>query len=98
MRVRYAVRARDDLEAILRYVDGQSQAGSRSVRRAVRQSVSLIARHPGLGMSSGESGTRVLPVGRYPYLIYWSVSKGFVTILHIRHAQRERPDSVEGDG
>src|SRR5688500_12177607 len=31
---------------------------------------------PHAGRLAGEQGTRVLPAGRYPYLIYWSIEAG----------------------
>jgi hypothetical protein len=38
---------------------------------------------------SDEQATRVLPAGRYPYLIYWSVEGGEAWIVHIRDARRK---------
>jgi plasmid stabilization system protein ParE len=49
---------------------------------------SLIGRHPQIGRLSEVQETRVLPVGRYPYLIYWSIEAGEAWIVHIRHARR----------
>lgn len=88
MNVRYSRRARDDLKRILAYVNERSSSGSRSIRHAVRTSAGLIARFPEIGRLSGEAGTRVLPIGRYPYLIYWTIVDGVPTIVHIRHAAR----------
>ena len=91
MKVRLTLRAREDLDGIVGYLRGRSPTGARNVRQAIRTSLDLIGRFPDLGRSSGEAGTRVLPVGRYPYLIYWLVLNGEVRIAHIRHAARERP-------
>jgi hypothetical protein len=43
---------------------------------------------------SGEEGSRVLPAGRYPYLIYWTIEAGEVWLVHIRNARR-RPRAGE---
>lgn len=88
MRVRYTPRARSDLESILQYIDQRSPRGARNVKRAIQQTIELIGEFPEGGRVAGEQATRVLPAGRYPYLIYWSVEAGEVWLVHIRHARR----------
>ena len=93
MRVRYTRRARDDLKAILDYLAERSPQGNANVRRSIKKTIELIGDYPDGGRLAGEQGTRVLPAGRYPYLIYWSVEAGEAWILHIRDARR-RPWEV----
>jgi toxin ParE1/3/4 len=88
MRIRYTPRARSDLQSILQYIDERSPLGARSVKaghpeddRAHRP----VSR--GRPTRRGQA-TRVLPAGRYPYLIYWSIEDGEAWIVHIRHARR----------
>jgi plasmid stabilization system protein ParE len=88
MRVRYTPRARSDLRAIIAYIVDRNPAGARNVRRAMDRTLELIGQYPEGGRRVGEQGTRVLPVGRYPYLIYWSIEAGEAWIVHIRHASR----------
>jgi toxin ParE1/3/4 len=88
VRVRYTPCARSDLEAILQYIDQRSPLGARKVKRAIQKTIELVAEFPEAGRRSGEQATRVLPAGRYPYLIYWTVEGGEAWILHIRHARR----------
>ena len=88
MRVRYTSRARDDLEAILDYLDRRSPQGAKSVKRSIRKVSELIGEYPEGGRPAGEQGVRVLPAGRYPYLVYWSVEGGEAWIVHIRDARR----------
>jgi toxin ParE1/3/4 len=88
VRVRFTPRARNDLAAILQYIDERSQRGAQNVKRAVRKTIELIGEFPEGGRLAGEQATRVLPAGRYPYLIYWSIEAGEVWIVHIRHARR----------
>ena len=73
MRVRFTPRARGDLEAIIAYLTDQSLPGARNVKRALNAVISLIEHFPESGRLAGEDGVRVLPVGRYPYLVYWTV-------------------------
>ena len=88
MRVHYTLRARGDLSDILAYLDEHSPHGARNVKRAIKKAIALIGRHPKIGRFSRVQETRVFPVGRYPYLIYWSIEAGGVWIVHIRHARR----------
>lgn len=88
MKVRYTRRSRADLIGILDYLMAQSPQGARNVRRAFEKTVEMIGDFPNAGRKSGEQDTRVLPVGHYPYLIYWAIEAGEVVIVHIRHAAR----------
>jgi toxin ParE1/3/4 len=95
MRVRYTARAREDLAAILQYLDDRSPQGARNVKRSIKQTIELIGRHPRIGRRADVQEARVLPTGRYPYLVYWGIEAGEAWIVHIRHAAR-RPWE-EGD-
>ena len=94
MKVRYTPRAAGDLADILSYLDERSPQGAQNVKKALHKAVALIGRHPQIGRNSNVEDTRVFPVGRYPYLIYWSIEAGEVWIVHIRHARR-RPWAEE---
>ena len=94
MRVRYTPRARGDLRSILQYIDERSPRGARSVKRAIQTTVALIGEFPESGRLSGEEDSRVLPAGRYPYLIYWTIEAGEVWLVHIRDTRR-RPQGEE---
>ena len=88
MIIRYTPRARSDLLLILQYLDERSPSGARNVKRAIQKTIELIGEYPEGGRRTGEQQTRVLPAGRYPYLIYWSIEGGEAWIVHIRHARR----------
>jgi toxin ParE1/3/4 len=88
VRIRYTSRARDDLSSILTYIEQHSAQGARNVARAIHKTIDLIGQFPHAGRFAGEAQTRVLPVGRYPYQIYWSVERGEAWIVHIRHTAR----------
>jgi plasmid stabilization system protein ParE len=89
MKVRHTRRSSADLAAILSYLDDRSPQGTRNVKLALKKAMELIGEYPNVGRPSGEQDTRVLPVGRYPYLIYWAVEVDQVLIVHIRHAARK---------
>lgn len=89
MRVRYTPRARDDLQAIIEYLSNQSLQGARNVKRSLDATIKLIGNFPDSGRLAGEDGVRVLPLGRYPYLVYWIVEAGEAWIVHIRDGRRK---------
>ncbi len=89
MRVRYTPRARADLSEILEYLSSRSPQGASSVKLAIKKTIEFIGWFPHAARASGVKQIRMLPVGRYPYLIYWAVTAGAVWIVHIRHAARQ---------
>jgi toxin ParE1/3/4 len=54
-----------------------------------------LARYPGIGRVSDIPGIHVLPVGRYPYLVYHTIATGDLTIIHVRHGARAIPTRDE---
>jgi toxin ParE1/3/4 len=84
MRVRYTPRARDDIASILSYLELHSPQGARNVARAMRKTLELIGQFPQSGRPVEEFGIRVLRVGPYPYLIYWSAEADEVWVVHVR--------------
>jgi plasmid stabilization system protein ParE len=73
MKVRYTPRARGDLETILRYLSLHSPEGMLNLKRALENTERLISHYPRSGRISQVADTRVLPAGRYPYLVYWTI-------------------------
>jgi plasmid stabilization system protein ParE len=51
-----------------------------------------LADFPELGRLTNEPGVRVLPLTRFPYLIFYSVLRDELVILHIRQAARKLQD------
>ena len=87
MIVRYTRRAQGDLTKILDY-DERSPRGALNVRLAIKRTIHTISRNPSIGHAIGGRGIRGMPVGRYPYLVFWTVEAGEIWVLHIRHGAR----------
>jgi hypothetical protein len=51
-----------------------------NVRLAIKRTIDTISHNP--------SSIRGMPVGRYPYLVFWTVEAGEIWVLHIRHGAR----------
>jgi len=88
MIVRYTRRAQGDLARILNYLDARSPRGALSVRLAIKRTIDTIGKNPNIGRLIPKGAVRGAPVGRYPYLIFWTVEAGEIWVLHIRHGAR----------
>ena len=90
MRVRYALRALADLEAIFAYFDIHAPATAQALRSAIKRAIGGLEEFPYVGPPTDEPGTRVLTLTRYRYRIYYEVDAQaeVITILHIRHTSR----------
>lgn len=90
--VRFDQRALNDLQEIRDYLLHRSPAGAERVRLHIAETIDRLADFPMLGRATDEPLVRVLPLTRYPYLIFYSVLKDEVVILHIRHGARQPID------
>lgn len=87
--VRFDPRALADLEAIRDYLVARSPSGAERVRSHLMATLDRLADFPLLGCATDEPSVRVLPLTRYPYLVFYAVVNGDVVILHVRHGARE---------
>jgi toxin ParE1/3/4 len=96
MKVRFALRARADLQEIKAYVIQENPAAADRVRRAILAAVSLLSRRPEIGIRNVDApDTRSKLVTAYPYRVHYRVRGGVLEILHIRHTAR-RPWPGQG--
>ena len=94
MKLRYTLRAAEELDQVLSYIDGRSPRGAHQVRERIKTIVDLIALHPHAGRLTNSPGLRRVIAHPYPYLIFYSVtdnevgpgrpSRGPEPILHPR--------------
>jgi plasmid stabilization system protein ParE len=64
MRVRFTPRARNDLAAILKYLDERSPQGARNVHRTIWRTIELIGQAPEGGRRAKVQDTRDFRPGR----------------------------------
>jgi toxin ParE1/3/4 len=88
MIVRYTRRAQGDLAKILNYLDERSPRGALGVRLAIKRTIDTISHNPSIGHPTAIRAIRGIPVGRYPYLVFWTVEGDEIWVLHIRHGAR----------
>ena len=89
MKAVYTPAALRDLAEIADWLAVHYPAIAPAVERRIRAVVRQIGRWPeNARRSAKRSGVRVVPVGRYPYKIFYRVADETVEILHIHHAAR----------
>jgi plasmid stabilization system protein ParE len=90
MKVRYTLRARDDLEAIFAYLDERNTKAAQATKDLIERRIRRLGMFPLMAPGTDESGIFELSIIRYPYKVYYEL-KGDerVWIVHIRNtAQR----------
>jgi toxin ParE1/3/4 len=93
VKLRYTLRAAEELDHVLSLIDQRSPQGARQVKARIQAIVDLIAMHPHAGQLTSKRRLRRVVVHPYPYLIFYSASDDEVVIHGVRHAAR-RPSSM----
>ena len=90
MKVVYTEEALKDLDAIADWLIAHYPTVAPAVERRIRSVVAHIAHWPESSRRSAKRpGVRAVPLGRYPYKIFYRVTDDTVEILHIHHAARQ---------
>jgi plasmid stabilization system protein ParE len=95
MKLRYSPRARADIADIHDHIAQHNPRAATAVARKIRSTCRLLGRYPGIGRGTDIPGVRMLPVSRYPYLVYHSIGGDELTIVHVRHGARAAPGKDE---
>ncbi len=93
MKLRYTLRAAQELEQVLSYIDDRSPEGARRVKARIQAVIDLIASHPQSSQLTSTRRLRRVVVHPYPYLIFYAATNDEVVIHGVRHAAR-RPSSM----
>jgi plasmid stabilization system protein ParE len=93
VKLRYTLRAAQELEQVLSYVDDRSPEGARRIKARIQTAIDLIASHPQAGQLTSSRRLRRVVVHPYPYLIFYAATDDEVVIYGVRHAAR-RPSSM----
>ncbi|MBS0275129.1 MAG: type II toxin-antitoxin system RelE/ParE family toxin [Proteobacteria bacterium] len=89
MKVVFTAAALTDLEDIIAYTKQNFPCSAVSLQRRIRDVVSRIEMWPHSGRSVAERpGVHVVPLIRYPFRIFYTLSGDEIHILHIHHAAR----------
>jgi toxin ParE1/3/4 len=91
MRVRYTRAALAELGDIFSYIAQHNRVAAAQVVARVDETAARLARFPQMGTPKYKPGVRMVPLRRYPFLIFYTVESDEVLILSVRHAARKRP-------
>jgi toxin ParE1/3/4 len=94
MRIRWLDRAESDLAELFDYLLERNPRAARRVYDAIRDQVSKLAEHPGIGRPGRVAGTRELVISGTPYIVAYTVDRraGIVVVLRVLHGARRWPD------
>ena len=96
MKVVYTAAALRDLDEIAEWLAVHYSAIAPTIERRIRAVIEHIGRWPeSARRSTKRPGVRVMPIGRYPYKVFYRVTEDGVEILHIHHAARRPWDEQE---
>ena len=70
MKVRYTATALIEVDEIFAFLSQRSAAAARRVVARVEQTIRNLANFPDMAQESDERGTRRMPVGRYPFIVF----------------------------
>lgn len=86
----YTDEALRDIEEIAEYLSAHYPTIASTVQARIRAVVRHIGYWPeGARRARGRRDTRVIPLGRYPYKVFYRITDESVEILHAHHAARK---------
>jgi plasmid stabilization system protein ParE len=93
MKVRWSQTALAQLDDIFLYIYQSNRSAALSVTKRVEELASLLGEFPFIGHLTDEADVRILPVVRYPFVIFYTIddAAGEVVILHVRHTAQAPP-------
>ena len=91
MKVRYTATAAADLDDILSYLARRNPKAAADVLASIEATVSRIAKFPNSAQATDEPSVRMAPAGRFPYLVFYTLTEDEVWIIRVLHGARLRP-------
>jgi len=88
VKIHYSAKALRQLDEILTYIEERNPQGARHVSRRIQIVIDLLARHPLAGQETDRPGQRRMIASPYPYVIYYRIGDGDITIQRLRHTSR----------
>ena len=91
MKVRYTETALVEIDEIFAYIAERNRNAATAVADRIKRTITNFAEFPLMAQAADEPGARMMPVGRYPFLVFYTVNNDELVILHVRHGARLRP-------
>jgi plasmid stabilization system protein ParE len=73
MRIRYTATALIEIDDIFAYLDKHNPKVAATFVESVERKLVLLAEFPEVAQTSDEPNVRMTPVGRYPFLIFYTI-------------------------
>ncbi|MGO9171079.1 MAG: type II toxin-antitoxin system RelE/ParE family toxin [Rhodomicrobium sp.] len=95
MKISYSPRAVADLASIAGYLVERNPRAAVTVELRIREVVDRLAEFPRMGRALAQRpAVRMMPLGRYPYILFYTAAGDELIVLHIRHGSR-RPSAAD---
>ena len=93
MKLRWSETALAEIDGIFSYISENNRSAAAAVVERIEGLATLLAEFPFVGHLTDEAPVRVLPVVRYPFLIFYTIDDATdeIMVIHLRHAAQERP-------
>ena len=75
VKLRYTSHAIADIDQIHEYISRRSPRGATNVMARIRDTAELLAMWPGAGQSTNMENIRKQAIGRYPYVIFYTLNE-----------------------
>jgi toxin ParE1/3/4 len=92
MKLRFTIRALEEVAAIADYIRTRNPAAAERVRSAIYEGLQTVLLFPHVGRRQQTEGVRKFVTRRYAYLIYYIVDDAAeeIIILNVKHSAQER--------
>jgi toxin ParE1/3/4 len=91
VKVRFTEAALSDIDDIFSYVAARNPQAAVAVVDAIETTAARICAFPYSAVATDEPGIRMAPAGRFPYLIFHTVTADEVVIVRVLHGARQPP-------
>lgn len=93
MKLLYTLRAADELDEVLEYIEKRSPQGAHRVQMRIQLVINLLLQHPHAGRLTSKGHLRRMAASPYPYLIFYHATDDEIVIHGVRHSARN-PSSM----
>jgi toxin ParE1/3/4 len=92
MKLRFTLRAVENIAAIAQYIRERNPAASQRVRAAIYESLQDLILFPHVGRLQQTEGVRKFVTRKYAYLVYYTVDEAAdeIIILNVKHPAQRR--------
>lgn len=91
MKICYTETALVEVNEIFAYLSERNVAAAKRVVARVERTIQNLRDFPEMAQAADEVGARRMPVGRFPFIVFYSIEGDEVVILHVRHGARRWP-------